>query len=131
MSDTVAIPAGPALDVAVQRAVFGTKHLYCRYGEPWVDEQAFYIPSGKPWRTHHIDALMVPHYSEKIEAAWKLVDVVLAQWQFCLFQLADTTWCCEVGNEQGFGETPALAICRAALAVYPAPDMLALIEAAG
>lgn len=73
--------AGQALDAEIQRRVFGTRALYCRYGEPWVEtdrrsasDRLFYIPSGKPWRTHHIDAMPVPRYSSDMAAAWLVVE---------------------------------------------------------
>lgn len=72
---------GPELDAAVHRALFGKTHLYCRYGEIWDGEplksdfdRLFYIPSGKPWRTHHIDAIPLPRYSSSIAAAWEVVE---------------------------------------------------------
>lgn len=33
-----------------------------------------YIPSGKPRRTHEIDAKMVPWFSRSMEAAWMVVE---------------------------------------------------------
>lgn len=68
--------AGLELDILIQTRVFGTKTIYCRNGEVWngvplehPSDRAFYIPSDKPWSTHSIDAIPVPHYSTRREAA--------------------------------------------------------------
>lgn len=33
----------------------------------------YYIPSGKPWRTHTIDAKLLPHWSTDRDSAWELL----------------------------------------------------------
>lgn len=78
--------AGIEMDMAVCREVFGAKRIYCRYGKPWTgaemaSDRAFYIPSGKPWKTHSIDALPVPRYSTDIAAAMTLLDSWHGDWK--------------------------------------------------
>jgi hypothetical protein len=75
------VDGGLSLDIGVQRALWGTTRFYCRYGEPWKEtevhvsgDRVFYIPSGKPWRTHSIDAVPVPRYSTDMAAAWLVVE---------------------------------------------------------
>lgn len=71
--------AGPALDAEVARLVFGVKRFYDWDGRLWKPEYEPYspihfIPSGKPWRTHRIDAIPVPPYSTDWGAAGLVVE---------------------------------------------------------
>lgn len=63
-----------------------------------------------------VGRLAVPRYSFRIGPAWTVVEKLAAEYPFALWELADTTWCCEIGPHQGFGDTAPLAICKAALA---------------
>lgn len=127
--------AGRALDVEIQRVIFGAKHIYCRYGQPWTgDDWPFYISSGKPWRTHSIDALPVPKYSTDIAATWLVVERMRKQGTNLRIEMLDPLteefdrYTIEVGpwsmNVDGVpngprhtvqADTASLAICLAAL----------------
>lgn len=72
------------LDIEVAKTVFGVKRVYCRYGQPWDEATAehetdrpFYISSGKPWRTHSIDAIPVPRYSTDVAAAMTVFEAMV------------------------------------------------------
>lgn len=73
--------AGRALDIEVQRVVFGATRFYCRNGKWWDESQvkhesdrAFYVPSGQPWHRPHVEACPVPRYSQDIRSAWTVVE---------------------------------------------------------
>ena len=83
---------GAAMDVYVLRALYGVKRVYEMEGRPWSEgaPYPYYIPSGKPWRTHRIDAQPVPRFSTSIAAAWTIVE-----------RLGDLGACCvSVDREQ-------------------------------
>lgn len=67
-----AMTAGPELDKLVHRKIFGVKEKRI-YKREWSTDY-YYIPSGKPWRTHQIDARPIPRYSRDIAAAWLIID---------------------------------------------------------
>lgn len=71
MIDETIIPVGKELDLAIADKIFGIKKVY--YGE-WDTDKEYpeYIPSGKPWRTHQIDAKPIPHFSTNPDAAYVL-----------------------------------------------------------
>jgi hypothetical protein len=134
--DPAQLPAGPELDVQVQRVVFGTKikSIRCPNDNP---DWPMYIPSGKPWRTHAIDAIPVPKYSTSIEAAWLIVEAFPS----CCFRIDreraagiryDATIIMDGEQPYDHGRTihamaatAPLAICRAALsAATMAPEGL-------
>jgi hypothetical protein len=114
-------PAGPSLDAAVQRAVWGSDLLRIpTVGEPhhWVIR----IEAGK--------VQPIPPYSTSIEAAWLIVERMRGH---CVFELragsADrlywarfhSSWVASV--VEAIAETAPLAIVRAALsAVAMAPE---------
>jgi hypothetical protein len=122
--DPAQLEAGPELDVEVQRVVFRTKikTIRCPNDNP---DWPMYIPSGKPWRTHAIDAVPVPKYSTSIEAAWLIVARLTAQgFIFELFTQTDAAarFFRERNRSEmprhgywAVGETAPLAIVRAAL----------------
>ncbi|MHB8084255.1 MAG: hypothetical protein ACYDHZ_00310 [Dehalococcoidia bacterium] len=69
--------------------LFGIKKVYypdwmegTAYGGEW----PFYIPSGKPWRTHSIDVKPLPRFTENIAAAFQAVDKLISfgYADFCL-----------------------------------------------
>ena len=108
------------LDVRVTREVFGVKRVYCRYGKLWNEATAehpsdrpFYIPSGKAWRTHHIDALPVPRYSTDIAAAMLVAERVGGRLELDGYH--GQGWTATLRGQRYFAPTPAEAICRAAL----------------
>jgi hypothetical protein len=58
------------MDLLIAREIFGIKKIHYEEwdtGHEWPN----YIPSGKPWRTHRLDAEIVPQYSD--DAAWLVV----------------------------------------------------------
>lgn len=127
------------LDIEVARTVFGVKRVYCRYGKPWDEATAehstdrpFFIPSGKPWRTHSIDAMPVPRYSSDIGAAMLLVD----RWHGDVdMRRQNGFWLVtffEPSREyRAIEETLPEAICRAALAAVGRADAARDEETAG
>lgn len=110
--------AGPALDALIAARVFGIKRLYYPSGPLWPQ----YIPSGKPWRTHQIDAQPLPRFSQDIAAAWAIVERLRGQgWRVSICELLTSNY--EVTFEHSGqligrdSDTISDAICRAALAV--------------
>jgi Phage ABA sandwich domain len=77
--------AGRDLDKLIAEKVFGIKRVFrpcdvkdrdgLGYGEDY-----HYIPSGKPPRTHMIDARPVPPFSTNIAAAWLVVEKMFERW---------------------------------------------------
>lgn len=64
------LEAGPEVDAAIAQRIFGVKRLYYPSGPDW----PYYIPSGKPWRTHSIDNRPLPHFSRDPAAAMTILD---------------------------------------------------------
>lgn len=123
------------LDIKVLKALHGVRKVYGYGGKPWTPESknsrfdCYYIPSGKPWRTHHIDAAYVPFFSTDISAAMTVVFAMRARG--FLFELQNPPgWLSVVKVEQAWAAlfwidesqrhtmaaTAPEAICRAALA---------------
>ena len=122
--------AGRELDLIIASKIFGIKKIH--YGK-WDTEKKFpqYIPSGKPWRTHQIDAKPVPAFSTHIAHAWEIVEKLRRDgWNISIS--ADNGWGCtfykvNVQGDEQFNatweeshgpinsDTTPLAICRAAL----------------
>ncbi len=89
----------------------------------WDEERQFpyFIPSGKPWRTHKIDSRPVPNFPEDLNACFKwLVPKLKDKVDWIQFEL-DAGWICwldlgeegQYSNQQDGVETPALALCKA------------------
>ena len=80
--EILAMEPGRELDALVLELVFGfpRKKLFPpEYWEEGIDEpfaHYYYIPSGKPKRTHMIDARMVPSFSMDIAAAWQVLEKI-------------------------------------------------------
>lgn len=89
------------LDVEVAQMVFGVKRFYDEdgslWGGSWNDSWPYYIPSGKSWRTHRIDAIPVPGFSTDILAAWLVVTEMRRQDRYHGF-------CWSVHQEIGYDE---------------------------
>ena len=69
MDNVLTIKVGKELDLIIADKIFGIKKVH--YSEWDTEKQApEYIPSGKPWRTHHIDARPIPPFSTNINGAW-------------------------------------------------------------
>lgn len=98
--------------------MFGVKKLYGFDGKPWDGEDDFpqYIPRNKPWRTHSIDATILPWFSRDMGPAWEIVKAMSAEMSFVLRDTNAATFICEFGNFWAEADTGALAVCRAALA---------------
>lgn len=116
MSEQLA--AGVALDAEIARTIFKIKRLYTWNGEPWTGQEGewlVYIPSGKPWRTHSIDAVALPRFSEDPGAAMMLLD----DWQDYDIQRRNGWYTVELfepsREHRAHAETLPLAICRARL----------------
>jgi hypothetical protein len=73
---------GNELDVCILEKVFGfpAKKVFKPYEE---SEWLYFIPSGKPRRTHMIDAKPVPRFSRDIAAAWQVVERMHKQGFWC------------------------------------------------
>jgi hypothetical protein len=60
--------------------LFGVKKVY--YPDAYHEKSTggtwpYYIPSGKPWRTHHIDAIPLPRFAQSIGAVFQAVDKLI------------------------------------------------------
>lgn len=100
------------------------------YGE-WDEYKTcpMYIPSGKPRRTHAIDAIPLPPYSTNIGAAWLVVEKMRERGFemylesdhgmpgrfYCSFHDSD-------GCKSGMGDSAPEAICLAALSALTAKE---------
>ena len=121
------IKVGRELDLIVAGKVFGIKKIH--YAE-YDTEQEYpeYIPSGKPWRTHQIDAKPLPHFSTdptgshnvKLKMAETYHWVIRSpfriglKWFAGLTPLGTTGW----NGKPDFnasGDTEMEAVCRVAL----------------
>jgi hypothetical protein len=122
---TQEMEAGRALDVTVLVEVFGFPRKKV-FSPEWTDD-AHFIPSGKPRRTHMIDARPVPWFSTSIAAAWDVVEEAARRGMPATVVVAmgldgnpdgwNATWA-GMGAHAG---TAPLAICRAALAAVRNP----------
>lgn len=119
--------AGSELDVLILEKVFGfpSKKVFKAYEE---SSSFSYIPSGKPRRTHSIDARPVPWFSRSIDAAWMIVEALEKRGLWCQMRTPfddDGYWAgFTPHNTTGWNgkpdhwtqaETMPLAICLAAL----------------
>jgi len=88
--------------------------------EEWDTEHQIpmFIPSGKPWRTHQIDAMPVPKLYLSMDACltW-LWPKAPAPIEIGNIKMDDGTkgWCCKIGNSGWVkAESMSLAFCLAA-----------------
>ena len=120
------------MDLLILEKVWGIKPNKIHYQE-WDDKKECpeYIPSGKPWRTHQIDAKPVPYFSTSPGACYelklKLIDKYHWEikspflqgepWFAGLTPLNVTGW---NGNSdyQESGETEMEAVCKVVLKLY-------------
>lgn len=91
------------IDALILKTFFGVKKTY---KTEWSTDH-YYIPSGKPWRTHSIDARPVPRFTEDIAAAWTVVEKTSElpfAWTWALFTMMEG----ERGNfiRVGYPPTP-------------------------
>jgi hypothetical protein len=62
------------LDIKILMAVYGIKNSKIHYSEEDTNKEwPEFIPSGKPWRTHQIDARPVPYFSTDASATYNLM----------------------------------------------------------
>lgn len=131
--ETTEILANRETDKLIAEKIFGIKKIFCpsdvdELGYMNTSDDYHFIPSGKPPRTHLIDAQRIPNYSTDIAAAWQIVEQMSAStkefWTLNYFSTGatveffyeggrDRLW--QVGNHEADAEDMPLAICRAAL----------------
>lgn len=102
---------GRELDALVLECVFGFPRKRMFPPEYWEEGDNpflcyWFIPSGKPKRTHMIDARMVPDFSRSISAAWQIVDK-LVNTGYCPSILFDDDghWCMSLSGIGGVGHS--------------------------
>ncbi len=81
------------LDKGVAERIFGIKKIFrpCDVktrDDYWSPEEYHYIPSGKPPRTHMIDAKVVPYFSSDMSAAMEVIS-----------KMENEGWFVEMGND--------------------------------
>jgi len=106
------------LDKKLAVHFLGIKKIY--YDEEWDTDKInpMYIPSGKPWRTHRIDAKIIPYFTFSFDACIKWIVPKLDY--FCLQkeEYGDKGFYADVSIGEQYaeyyqGETLALAFCLA------------------
>lgn len=127
MNNITDAKTGIELDLIIAEQIFGVKKVY--YSE-WDEKKEYpeYIPSGKPWRTHQIDAKYIPHFSTDPSASY-LLKLKMAErfhWQIKSPFYPNQPWFAGLTphNMTGFngvpdfmgqGSTEMEAVCRVAL----------------
>jgi hypothetical protein len=115
---------GLELEALILEKIFGfpRKKIFSPYEG---SSYQWYIPSGKPRRTHEIDAKPVPWFSRSMDAAWDVViEMRKKGWRVSLSEVADGEWNCRFCPEDTskyvfkIAATPTMAICLAALEAY-------------
>lgn len=97
-------------------------------------EMPLYIPSGKPWKTHSLEAKRLPNYHGNYGAAFALLDMFKELTAFKLERGISPWWWCGIAfsmgvSAKGEGRTAPVAICNAVLAgleIYPAVPLASL-----
>lgn len=99
------------------------------YFNEWDSSQEIplYIPSGKPWKTHSLEAKLLPNFYSNYGAAFSLLDLFKEMTAFKLERGMALWWWCGLAfasgvSVKGEGETAPIAICNvvsAGLEVYP------------
>ncbi len=87
--EITAMQPGRELDALVLEVVFGFPQKKLFPPEYWEEgDEPFahynFIPSGKPKRTHMIDARSVPDFSFSIAAAWQIIDKLRPEYDVML-----------------------------------------------
>lgn len=85
-------PIGRSRDLMIAK-LKGIKKISCEStdfneAEP-KDVFLFYIPSGKPWRTHSIDSCLLPFWSTRVEDAWMLWEELPKDKRYCEYDMKD------------------------------------------
>ena len=115
-------------DIEILKKLFGAKKIYYA---GWDLENEFpeYIPSGKPWRTHKIDARPVPYFNTNIGQAFGVVEKMDEDgFEFTLMK-SKTNYRAMFVNQGarksggGIDKNPATAICLASLAAKKAVEI--------
>jgi hypothetical protein len=94
--------------------------------EEWdIDKQfPMYIPSGKPWRTHQIDARPIPNFTSSMDTCIKWIVPILKQdgvFTILFDYITNGVHCSLLGDEKvsvEIGETESLAFCLAAIKYF-------------
>jgi len=112
------------LDLQIAKAT-GIKVYY----NDWDVKQdiPLYIPSGKPWKTHSMEARPLPSYYKNYGSAFSLLDLFSSLAGFKLERGFTQWWWCGIVfltglSAKGEGETAPIAICKAVLMgleIYP------------
>lgn len=71
IGEDLVLEAGTELDATILERVFGFPKR--KTFIPVYSVDRYYIPSGKPLRTHQIDAVPVPRFSRDLAAAWLII----------------------------------------------------------
>jgi len=115
MNDTI---IDRALDLKLSEAMGITI-----YYDEWdtAQEIPLHIPSGKPWKTHSLEAKPLPNFHNNYGAAFSLLDLFKEMTAFKLERGISEWWWCGIAfsigvSAKGEGKTAPLAICNAALA---------------
>ena len=128
------------LDLQIAKNIFGIKKVYShKYADGLILD--YFIPSGKPWRTHQIDSKPLPRFSSDPEAAY----VVMLKWAgaYC-WRITSPFYQCDewfaglwpLDNTESKGEpiygergaTMMEAICKVALRPNPITKKIEVIE---
>ncbi len=124
------------LDIKILTTIYGIKESKICYGEN--KEYAEFIPSGKPWHTHEIDAKIVPYFSTDANATYHLMAKFTDKFHWLIrspftdeynYWIAGLTPKGVTGwngkpDYEAQGETLMEAVCKAALLVEPLPPEL-------
>lgn len=94
-------------------------------------EMPVYIPSGKPWKTHSLEAKPLPNFHSAYGAAFGLLDMFKELTGFKLERGIAEWWWCGIAfasgvSAKGAGPTAPIAICHAVLEgleFYPATPL--------
>jgi hypothetical protein len=106
------------------------------YFNEWDTSQEIplYIPSGKPWKTHSLEAKLLPNFYSNYGAAFSLLDLFKEMTAFKLERGMAPWWWCGLAfasgvSVKGEGEAAPIAICNvvsAGLEVYPVVSLQTL-----
>ncbi|MFA5306512.1 MAG: hypothetical protein WC365_03620 [Candidatus Babeliales bacterium] len=120
---------GRELDLIVADKVFGIKKIY--YEEFDTEhEYPCFILSGKPWRTHRIDARPIPHFSTDPTGCYNVKLKMAEKYHWIIkssrgvgfpwiagLTLIDKQEICGYSDFESVGDTEMEAVCRVALKV--------------
>jgi len=129
MADIIDAKVGRELDLIIANKVFGIKKIYY---EEWDTEHELpmYIYSGKPWRTHRIDATPLPHFSTDPCGSYNVIIKMAEKYHWIIkgsrgvgfpwiagLTLLTEEEICGCSTYEAVGDTEMEAVCRVALKV--------------